>query len=371
IMDKTISITIAGLILHVEESAYRELEIWLSSVRSHFGQYDDSDEILRDIENRLAELLSELTGNRKRAVTTDDVRDVISQIGTTEDFEEFDGETESDVPRNRPVKKRLYRDPDNSLLGGVASGLAAYLGIDITLARVLFVFFTLIWGTSLLLYIVLWIAMPVADTTAKKLEMKGEPLTLARMEARIKETLPPGSEMSTRLGRFFERFFSVLREAGEAVIKFLRSAGPLLLLVTGWVLIIIGSVDVIFGTTLYLIGLTDSTTAMFEVSLLEMASSPWIHYILLTLGWLLVVIPGLLVAMAGRALAGFKPARYAPSPVVLLSIWVIALMIAIIVGLREIPVYEENIDATRSGVVEVQFSEIIVPIHLHSIGDNS
>lgn len=356
-MDKTISITISGLILHVEESAYQELESWLSSVRSHFGQYDDSDEILRDIENRLAELLSELTGNRKRAVTTDDVREVISQIGTTQDFETLGDEFEPRIQTGTTVQKRLYRDPDNSMLGGVASGLAAYLGLDVTLVRVLFVFFTLIWGTSLLLYLLLWLVMPVADTTAKKLEMKGEPLTLARMEARIKETIPPGHEVSSAVGQFFHRLMDVLREVGEATIMFLQKAGPTILAIVGWLLIIIGAVDLIFGTTLYLIGLTDSTMTMLEVSLLEMASSPWIHYILLTLGWLLVVIPGVLVVMAGRAVAGFKPARFAPSAVVLLSIWVISLMIAIIVGLREIPVYEKNIDATRSGVVQLQAPE--------------
>lgn len=341
-MDKTISITIAGLILHVEEKAFRELEVWLASVRRHFGQYDDSEEILQDIENRTAEILSERTDNRSRAVTTDDVKEVIGQIGTIEDFEDFDSGPIPGSTSESTVPKRLYRDPDNSILGGVAAGVAAYMGIDVTLARILFVIFTLIWGASLLLYIVLWLVMPVADTAAKKLEMKGEPLTLARLEERIKETMPPGHEVSSTLGRFLLRVANVLRDMGEAMVSFLQKSGPILMTLIGWLLMIAGGVLVILLLTLFLIGITDSTVAMFGVPLSQMASGLFMHYVLLSSVFLLLVIPAILIVMAGSALAGYDTGRFIPSPVVLLSVWVIALIIASIVGLRELPAYQEN-----------------------------
>lgn len=357
-MDKTISITIAGLILHVEENAFRNLEAWLSSVRNHFGQYDDSEEILRDIENRTAEILSERTDNRNRAVTIEDVREVIEQIGTTEDFESFEGDSSSNTQSASTVPKRLYRDPDNSVLGGVAAGVAAYMGIDVTLARILFVIFTLIWGASLLLYIILWLIMPVADTAAKKLEMKGEPLTLARLEERIKETMPPGSEMSSTLGRFLHRMANVLRDAGEAVVSFLQKSGPILMTLAGWLLMIAGGALVILVLTLYLIGITDSTVAMFGVPLSQMASGLFMHFVLLSTVFLLLVIPAILIVMAGSALAGFEPGRFIPSPVVLLSIWVIALIIASIVGLRELPIYQENLHHHFSETSQIIQTEV-------------
>ncbi|MEX2586061.1 MAG: PspC domain-containing protein [Balneolaceae bacterium] len=342
-MDKTISITIAGVIVHVEERAFKELEAWLSSVRRHFGQYDDSEEILQDIENRIAEILSERTDNRKRAVTSEDVREVVEQIGTIEDFEHFEDDPAPEAKPNPTVPKRLYRDPDNSVLGGVAAGVAAYMGVDVTLARILFVIFTLIWGASLLLYVVLWLIMPIADTAAKKLEMKGEPLTLARLEQRIKETMPPGHEVSSTLGRLLHRIANVLRDAGEAIVSFLQKSGPILMTLIGWLLMIAGGVLVILVVTLYLIGITDSTVAIFDVSLSQMASGLFMHYVLLTSVFLLLVIPAILIVMAGSTLSAFNTKRFIPSPVVLLSIWVIALIIASIVGLRELPAYQENL----------------------------
>jgi len=372
-MDKTISITIAGLIFHIESSAYQRLETWLTAVRRHFTRYDDSDEILRDIETRIAEILNYRTEGGKRAVTLEGVDDVIAQIGTVEDFQDFEGEgtgaTEAGsagtgsaesgtATEEAAVRKRLYRDPDNSVLGGVAAGVAAYFGIDIVLTRILFIVFALIWGTSIVIYIILWIAMPVADTPAKKLEMRGKPVTLSGIEEKIKTSMPPREEVKSAFGRFMYKIADVLREIGEATVDLVKRAGPVLLSVIGAILVIGGAIAALSLTILFILMLTGTANVWFGVSPAQFATSPISHYALVVSTFLLVVIPAILILMAGIALIRGqgrpRKQRNSTIPIVMLSIWVIALLATTILGAREIPSYQQNIQSHISGLEQTE-----------------
>ena len=97
--------------------------------------------------------------------------------------------------------KKMYRDPDNKVVGGVASGVAAFFGADITLIRVLFVVFTIFFGTGLLVYIILWIALPEAKTITDKMKMQGEPVTLSNIESSIKKGLNENQEQESTLAK--------------------------------------------------------------------------------------------------------------------------------------------------------------------------
>lgn len=173
-MNKTVTINLSGVVFHIEEQAYEILKQYLDSIKRYFSQYKDNLEIIADIENRIAEKFSGKLSASKQVITEEDVKELISSMGTASDFataekqeqttEEGAPKTEKENESNGPKKvKRLYRDKNNKVLGGVASGIAAYFGIDTTWVRLLLLICLFVYGSGILIYLVLWIAMPEAD----------------------------------------------------------------------------------------------------------------------------------------------------------------------------------------------------------------
>ncbi len=191
-MKKTLTVNISGIVFHIDEDAYEKLNHYLASVRRHFTPDDGCDEIMADIESRIAETLQEKISDSKQVVSLKDVQEVISQLGEPD---QIGGEEEPAQPASRKrirtekTSRRLYRDPDNAILGGVAGGLGAYFHLDPTWVRVAFVLFTFVYGFGPLVYLILWIVVPKARTTAEKLEMRGEKVNISNIERTIKEEL--------------------------------------------------------------------------------------------------------------------------------------------------------------------------------------
>jgi phage shock protein PspC (stress-responsive transcriptional regulator) len=188
-MKKTLTINISGIIFHIDEDAYDKLNAYLDTLKRHFNKTQGKDEIISDIEGRIAELLQDRMSDAKQVVTIDDVSEVIGLMGEPWEFETESEEEAEPSASAEGVKgpKRLYRDSDRKVVGGVAAGVAAYLNIDVLWVRLAFVLFTIIWLSGALVYIILWIAMPEARTTAEKLQMKGEKVNISNIEKSIKE----------------------------------------------------------------------------------------------------------------------------------------------------------------------------------------
>ncbi len=179
-MNKTVTINISGIIFHIEEDAYDSLSKYLATIKGYFSNTDGGNEIMSDIEARIAELLQERTNSIKQVVLMADVDHVKSVMGKPEDFggEQTKTENKKQEEQNdfseEKIKRRLFRNPDDKAVGGVCSGLAAYFDVDtvwIRLAMFLLIFFG---GLSLWVYIILWIIIPEAKTTADKFAMRGE-----------------------------------------------------------------------------------------------------------------------------------------------------------------------------------------------------
>ncbi len=185
-MKKTITINLGGMVFHIDEDAYRLLEQYLRSVEVHYSGDPSAPEILEDIETRMAELFSEKTGTRKEVIILADAEEVIRIMGHPENFIEEDP-APSHQQAGRSRYRRIYRDPDNNILGGVCSGLGAYFNIDPLLFRLVFIGITLLGGAGILLYLILWIIVPEAKTTAQKLEMRGEPVNVSNIGKKVKE----------------------------------------------------------------------------------------------------------------------------------------------------------------------------------------
>ena len=189
-MKKTLTVNLGGTVYHIDDDAYRLLDNYLSNLKHYFRKQESAEEIINDIEMRIAELFAEKVAAGKQVVTVQDVEEVIARVGKPEDF----GITEDDAESNKRTEqsssasqtytrtagpRRLFRDPDSKLLGGVAAGLAAYLGWDITLVRILMIVLVFVpYCPMIILYIVGWIVIPEAHTAAEKLSMRGEAVTI-------------------------------------------------------------------------------------------------------------------------------------------------------------------------------------------------
>lgn len=185
-MKRTFTINISGTVFHIEEDAYEVLQKYMVTLKNHFGNSDEGKEIESDIEARIAEIFSGRTADCKTAITLEMVNDIIESMGTPESFgEEPDGD--ESFPGQEKRKKRLYRDPQERVLGGVCGGLAAYINMDPVIIRIIFVVLMLVTGIGLLAYIILWIAVPKAVTTAQRLEMRGQDVSVKNIEKFIRE----------------------------------------------------------------------------------------------------------------------------------------------------------------------------------------
>ena len=188
-MNKTTSINLGGYFFHIDEDAFRKLSNYFDAVKRSLSP-DGREEIINDIESRISELFTEKLGTTKQVIGLKEVDDIISIMGQPEDYKIEDETTKNDFQTNytkTSSAKKLYRDKENSFLGGVLSGLGHYLGVDPLWLRIIMVILFFGFGTGLIVYIILWILIPKAVTTSQKLEMKGEPINISNIERKVKE----------------------------------------------------------------------------------------------------------------------------------------------------------------------------------------
>ncbi|GGD27627.1 PspC domain-containing protein [Hyunsoonleella pacifica] len=191
-MNKTVNINLAGIFFHIDEDAYLKLQRYLEAIKRSFTDSQGRSEIIADIEARIAELFNERVQNDKQVIRITEVDAIITIMGQPEDYL-VDDEIFEDGPQQtytstkaRPSKK-LYRDTDNSYVGGVSAGLGHYFGVDAIWIRLAWILLVAGAGTGILLYILLWILVPEAKSTAEKIMMTGEPVNISNIEKKIKD----------------------------------------------------------------------------------------------------------------------------------------------------------------------------------------
>lgn len=236
-MNKTIIININSIVFHIEEDAYEVLRSYMIDIQKHFGQSEDSREILEDIENRISEMFTEkIQAGSKEVLNMEDVNAVIDQMGRVSDFESEDQDDYASFRRETnsdgfKVGKKLMRDPDDRVFSGVCSGLGHFFGIEAKWVRLLFALFVIIGGSGLLVYVILWIVMPPAMTRADKMEMRGEAPNIQNFKRSFDE------EMSG----VRDTFSRGLDRTGDGVTKLLqiivKAIGVLFVILVGAMLI--------------------------------------------------------------------------------------------------------------------------------------
>lgn len=196
-MNRKIAMELGGRVFQIEETALLEIEAYLAALKQRFGQADDAAEIIADIESRMSELFAHKTG-MSRPIGPADAREVLAVMGAPSDIGE--GTASAQQEAQAPGQKRLYRHPDDQVVAGVCSGLAAYFGTDPVWFRLAFALAVFSFGTGILLYILLILIIPVASSPAERLMMYGEAVTLENMERRLREE---GKKVEENLKRNF------------------------------------------------------------------------------------------------------------------------------------------------------------------------
>jgi phage shock protein PspC (stress-responsive transcriptional regulator) len=485
-MKKTISINISGILFHIEEDGYATLKKYLESISKHFSHYQDNQEIISDIENRIAEIFLSNLKNNKQVITADNVNSLIEKMGTIADFKALEDDMNEedekatakeesaqeqdyykhitphqdikgykkltrlesrkilggvcaglanyfsidplwtrliailllfsgnlrlgkpgwdflpwnfdfslslgiwaiiayivmwiilpvsyDEPEDKNIKK-LYRNPDDKTLGGVASGLAAYFGIEVIWMRLLFIGLMFAGGAGLVIYVILWIITPVAKSITERIEMKGGAITLDNIETTIKENLnplPPKEESQGRKillapFRFLGKVINALGEALGPLGKFLLSV-----------------IRVFFGLIIFLIGvsITIAPLALLGVYLgivpvggdvpfiINDIPAAWINEIIPV--WLAIAvtvavfIPGIIILLLGISVLVKRSIIDARFGLVALGLWLLSIAICAVQIPRAVNNFKSEGTHTVENTLEVGTGTLV----LKSVSNN-
>ena len=338
-MNKTVTINLGGIVFHIDEDAYQKLSRYFDAIKRSLNNSSGQEEIIKDIEMRISELLSEKLLSDKHVIGLKEIDEVIAVMGQPEDYIiEDDSKAESNYQAYKKSKK-LYRDKDKGMIGGVAAGLSHYLGIDVVWIRVILLLFFFGFGTGILAYIILWIATPEAVTTSEKLEMTGEPVTISSIEKKVREEFDSVSEKfknvdydkyGNQIKTGAEKFGNSLSEVISNIFKVFAKFLGVILIITG--------VTVLFF--LFVGIFTLGTGAFIEFPWTEFANAGnftdypiWVFGLLMFLG---VGIPFFFLTLLGfRLLSPSMKSIGSIAKYTLLALWILAIAALISIGIQQ------------------------------------
>lgn len=328
-MKKTLTINLGGTVFHIDEDAYHLLDNYLANLRVHFRREKSADEIVHDMELRISELFADRLKEGKQVITIEDVEEIIAQMGQPEELS--DEETAGTEEPRQTTGRRLFRDPDDKVLGGVASGLAAYLGWDVTWVRVALLVLGFFVHGVILAYIIAWIIIPQARTAPEKLAMKGEAINVEN----IGRTVTDGFEKVNDYVRS-ERPRTTLQKIGEGLVAV---AGFLIKFLL--ILIAICCAPVLFVLLVVFIALLMAATGIIAavpaalysaLPLVDWSAAgahPVATVLLSVCGILTIGIPIIgLIHIVMRHFGGWQPMSFA-AKVIFIVLWLISLTVGI------------------------------------------
>lgn len=334
-MKKTFNINLGGIVFHIDEDAYDLLDKYLSNLRIHFSKEEGAEEIVHDMELRISELFSERLNEKNQVITLKDVEEIIAQMGKPEEFSEDTTQDTNEYIKEEKGPKRLFRDPDNKVIGGVCSGIAAYLGWDVTAVRIIFIALALpfILNGSLILngvviaYIIAWIIIPEANTATEKLSMKGMKVNVEN----IGKTVTDGFEKVNDYVKS-DKPRSILHKIGEAIVSVVGFLVKAVLVIAAicFTPVLFILLVVCFSLLMAAIGVIGSLPAFFYhampvVDWSVVTSSPVPTTLLAVSGILVIGIPIVgFIHFLMSTFGGWKAMPFA-ARMTLLVLWLIAL----------------------------------------------
>jgi phage shock protein PspC (stress-responsive transcriptional regulator) len=358
-MNKTIIINISGVIFHIEEDAYETLKNYINEIKLHFTTFKDNFEIVADIENRIAEMFSELlTKETKQVIVQADVNAVISKMGTPSDFGDEATEDFSQPKDFQPneVNRKLFRDTDDRVLGGVCSGIGYYFEIDSVWLRVTFAVLFFVFGTGLFAYILLWIIMPKAKTRTEKMEMKGEKINLQSFQKNVEDELNAVAGNISKAHQYakpgLSRIGGFIRDLVDGLGVFLKGTGKIILKVIGFFIITIVAIALVsaFVALLIFLGYTGNTemSTIFPLNALKESLRPAVFisaFLVILLPLLGIILLILKILFKGNTLS--KSVSFS-----LFMTWIVALAVGIFCIAKNATDFKE--EASFSEAIELK-----------------
>ena len=334
-MKKTFNINLGGIVFHIDEDAYDLLDKYLSNLRIHFSKEEGAEEIVHDMELRISELFSERLNEKNQVISLKDVEEIIAQMGKPEEFSEDTTQDTNEYIKEEKTAKRLFRDPDNKVIGGVCSGIAAYFGWDVTIVRILLIIlaFPIFWNGAfiikgiVLFYIIAWIIIPEANTATEKLSMKGMKVNVEN----IGKTVTDGFEKVNDYVKS-DKPRSILHKIGEAIVSVVGFLVKAVLVIAAicFTPVLFILLVVCFSLLMAAIGVIGSLPAFFYhampvVDWSVVTSSPVPTTLLAVSGILVIGIPIVgFIHFLMSTFGGWKAMPFA-ARMTLLVLWLIAL----------------------------------------------
>lgn len=366
-MNKTVNINLGGIVFHIDEDAYQKLSRYFDAIKRSLNNSSGQDEIIKDIEMRILELLSEKLVSDKHVIGLKEIDEVIAVMGQPEDYIiEDDSKNESAYQAYKKSKK-LYRDKDKGMIGGVAAGLSHYLGIDVVWIRVILLLFFAGFGTGILAYIILWIATPEAITTTEKLEMTGEPVTISSIEKKVREEFDSVSEKfknvdydkyGNQIKTGAERFGNTLSEIITTIFKVFAKFLGVILIISGFTVLFFLFVGIF----------TLGTGFFIEFPWQEFVNAGnFTDYPIWAFGLLMffaVGVPFFFMTLLGfRLLSPNMKSIGSIAKYTLLALWIIAIAILISIGIQQASevayegktVQKETLNLTPTDTLQIKF----------------
>jgi phage shock protein PspC (stress-responsive transcriptional regulator) len=485
-MKKTISINISGILFHIEEDGYDSLRKYLDAINTHFSSYSDNQEIISDIENRIAEIFLSNLKNNKQVITAENVEKLVEKMGTIADFvageqEKSEGKIDLDTeekeedpykyvtPPNAesggykklvrlenkkilggvcagfahyfaidplwtrliailllfsgnfklnlgsfdilpdsftislslgifaaiayivlwvilPVSydlaedkniKKLYRNPDDKVLGGVSSGLSAYFNFEVLYVRLAFVLLIVAGGSGILIYLILWIITPVASSITERIRMKGGEITLDNIDSTLKENRNPSASIpESRTKTILLTPFRILGQVIEAIGSALGPLGEFFLTV----------IRVIFGLIVFLIGLVCTITPVIGLFVylgfftnddfvILMSQFPFELFSNLVPVWLIIaasllmIIPGIIIILLGLSVLAQKNLIGSRFGLVALGLWLLCVGISAFQVPKIVVQFKEENQFKTEEVIPILGRTMV--LQLNPIGEES
>lgn len=295
-MKKTVSVNIKGSNFLIEEDAYELLQDYLDRLENALKHESGSKEIIEDVELRIAELCSEKLSEFKKVVELADIEDILGKLGdpsmyVDEDAEESTEGRSYEKSSSESGERRLFRDTENAVIGGVCQGIANFMNIDVVVIRAIFVVILLFAGFGFPLYIILWIIVPKTKTTIDRLRMKGRPITVESVREEVESAAERIKDKSSN-------FASNIRD-NENNRRRLSGIGRIIAIVGGSILILWGLswlilflVFIVGGFEIIPILSEDGPMSVTELGQLLLASPDDIPY-----AWFGLILGGLSIIM--------------------------------------------------------------------------
>ena len=338
-MNTTVNVNLARQHFYFDQASKVKLEVYFEEIKSYFTDDSFLEELMTDVEARIAELLNEIIVDSQQVVTIQHIEKVIEVMGEPNSFK-IDDEKAQNKAETKAVRK-LFRDPDDRFLGGVASGVSHYFSLQVKWVRLIWLLLGLFsWGGFSILYIALWIFVPLAKTTSEKFMMKGQAINLSNLEKKIKDEfeevanqikntdyLKAKRKLKSNTARFFNAAAEILVSIFHLLLKFL-----------GIVMVISASVSLfIIITLMFSIGLYEvfdialGTPYWPPIDIIHTGVSLWQTAFV---GLVLIAVPIVYVFLIGRFFITKTSIGGTATHLILLGVWWFAVLLTIFLSFR-------------------------------------